>query len=100
VEQFPQAIEGGIDVAVYRSLRPLDHSITLQWVQKYVALYDEAEILKARDTTTRSRPANVKAFFDSQFKRIVPPEEVVAAAATHEPTRAIKSLPIDDPYGF
>ncbi|HUQ20220.1 MAG TPA: hypothetical protein VM099_11460 [Gemmatimonadaceae bacterium] len=100
VEQFPQAIEGGIDVAVYRSLRPLDHSITLQWVQKYVALYDEAEILKARDTTTRSRPANVKQFFDAQFKRIVPPEGVVAAASTHETTRAIKSLPIDDPYGF
>ncbi|HVD60309.1 MAG TPA: hypothetical protein VNC11_05500 [Gemmatimonadaceae bacterium] len=100
VEQFPQAVEGGIDVAVYRSLRPLDHSVTLQWVQKFVALYDEEEILKARDATTRSRPSNVKAFFEAQFKKIIPPEPAIAAASTHEETRAIRSLPIDDPYGF
>ena len=101
VELYPQSAETGLDVAIYRSLRPLDASITLPWIQKYVALYDEAELLKARDATTLARPANVKTYFESQFRRIVPPEPATAGAgAPGEGARGVRSLPIDDPYGF
>lgn len=101
VELYPQSAETGLDVAIYRSLRPLDPSITLPWIQKYVALYDEAELLKARDATTLARPANVKTYFESQFRRIVPPEPATAGAgAPGDGPRGVRSLPIDDPYGF
>ena len=101
VELYPQAAETGLDVAIYRSLRPLDPFITLPWVQRFVALYDEAEIIRARDATRRERPAKPKAFFEAQFRRIIPAEEAIAAAtSSREETRAVKSLPIDDPYVF
>jgi hypothetical protein len=101
VELYPQAVESGLDAAIYRSLRPLDPSVTLPWVQKLVALYDEADLLKARDATTRARPANAKTYFEAQFRKIVPTEPAIAAvAASREETRAVRSLPIDDPYGF
>lgn len=101
VERFPQAVESGLDAAIYRSLRPLDPSVSLAWVQKLVALYDEADLLKARDATIRARPASVKAYFESQFRKVVPTEPAVAAAAAaREETRAVRVLPIDDPYGF
>jgi hypothetical protein len=101
VERYPQAVETGLDVAIYRSLRPLDPSVTLPWVQRFVALYDESELLRARDATTLAKPANVKAYFESQFRRIVPTEAAIAAAtASREDARAVRALPIDDPYGF
>ena len=101
VEKFPQAVETGLDAAIYRALRPLDQAITLSWAQKMVALYDEADLLRARDATTRARPTNARAYFESQFRRIVPTEAAVGAmAASHEETRPVQSLPIDDPYGF
>lgn len=100
VEQFPQAVEAGLDVAVYRSLRQLDPAIALGWVQKFVALYDEAEVLKARDATIRARPADVKGYFEAQFRKIVPPEPAIAGVRAAEERRAVRSLPIDDPYGF
>jgi DNA helicase HerA-like ATPase len=101
VELYPQAAETSLDVAIYRSLRPLDPSITLPWVQKFVALYDEPEIIRARDATRRERPAKPKAFFEAQFRKIVPADEAIAAAtSSREEQRAVKSLPIDDPYGF
>jgi uncharacterized protein len=101
VERYPQATESALDVAIYRSLRQLDSSITLPWVQKIVALYDEPEILRARDATRRAKPANVMAYFESQFRKIIPSEPAIAAAAaTREVTRAVRSLPMDDPYGF
>jgi hypothetical protein len=101
VERFPQAAETGLDVAIYRSLRPLDPSITLPWIQKFVALYEESELLKARDATTLARPANVRTYFESQFRKIVPPEPATAGAGVvGEIGRGVRSLPIDDPYGF
>ncbi len=100
-EQYPQSVETGLDVSIYRALRPLDNSITLPWVQKLVALYDENDLLRARDATIRARPGNVKGYFESQFRKIVPTETAIAAAtASREETHAVRTLPIDDPYGF
>ena len=100
-EKYPQSVETGLDVAIYRALRPLDNSVTLPWVQKLVALYDENDLLRARDATIRARPGNVKGYFESQFRKIVPTEPAIAAAAaSREETRAVRTLPIDDPYGF
>ena len=100
-EKFPQSVETGLDVAIYRALRPLDNSVTLPWIQKLVALYDENDLLRARDATLRARPGNVKGYFESQFRKIVPTEPAIAAAAaSREETRAVRTLPIDDPYGF
>lgn len=100
-EKFPQSTETGIEVAIYRALRPLDSSVTLPWIQKLATLYDENDLLRARDATIRARPANVKSYFEAQFRKIVPTEAAVAAvAASNEETRAVRTLPSDDPYGF
>jgi DNA helicase HerA-like ATPase len=100
-EKFPQSVETGLDVAIYRALRPLDSSVSLPWIQKLVALYDENDLLRARDATIRARPGNVKGYFESQFRKIVPTEPAIAAAAaSREETHAVRTLPIDDPYGF
>ena len=87
---------GFVDSGLSKSKNVLDN-----WVQKIVALYDEPEILRARDVTTRAKPANVKAYFEAQFRRIIPAELAIAAASeSREETRAVRSLPMDDPYGF
>ncbi|HET9637073.1 MAG TPA: hypothetical protein VFP26_14185 [Gemmatimonadaceae bacterium] len=94
-EKYPQAADVSLDVAVLRSLRPLDPSITLPWVQEITALYTDDEVIKARNATLIARPENVKAYFASQFKRIVSAQSPVRPMAA-----SIKSAPDDDPYGF
>jgi hypothetical protein len=81
---------------VTRSLRLLDPAISRAYVQEFVARYDENDILRARNATVRMRPANVKAFFESQFKGHVPVVPVVPVTAA--PLRA--APPLDDPYAF
>jgi hypothetical protein len=81
---------------VLRSLRTLDPSITLGWVQDIVGLRDEEEIIRARNATLRERPADVKKFFLAQFRAVV-----AAQAATRVAAPApVRSAPGDDPYGF
>ena len=94
-ERYPQASEVSLDVAVLRALRPLDPSLTLSWVQDITALYTDEEVIKARNTTLLARPENVKAYFASQFKKIVSAQSPVRPMAA-----SIKSAPDDDPYGF
>jgi hypothetical protein len=94
-EKYPQAADVALDVAVLRSLRPLDPSITLPWVQEITALYTDDEVIKARNATLIARPVNVKSYFASQFKRIVSAQSPVRPMAA-----SIKSAPDDDPYGF
>ena len=94
-EKFPQASEVTLDVAVLRALRPLDSSLTLPWIQEVTALYTDDEVIKARNATLLARPENVKAYFASQFKRIVSAQSPVRPMAA-----SIKSAPDDDPYGF
>ena len=79
-----------------RSLRPLDPSISLEWVKRAIAGYDEHQVIRARNATLRQRPEKVQAFFESQFRRVVPGEAPPPVRA--EPV-AIKSHG-DDPYGL
>ncbi|HJP87019.1 MAG TPA: hypothetical protein VJ852_13600 [Gemmatimonadaceae bacterium] len=94
-EKYPQASEVSLDVAVLRALRPLDPSITLPWIQEITALYTDDEVIKARNATLLARPENVKAYFASQFRKIVSAQSPVRPMAA-----SIKSAPDDDPYGF
>jgi hypothetical protein len=94
-EKYPQASDVALDVAVLRALRPLDPSITLSWVQEITALYNDDEVIKARNATLLARPENVKAYFASQFRKIVSAQSPVRPMAA-----SIKSAPDDDPYGF
>jgi DNA helicase HerA-like ATPase len=95
VERFPQAVGVALEEAILRSLRSLDPSVTLQWVQEAVNIHEDADVIRARNATLRERPGDVRAFFKSQFRGIVPPQPVVRRAPT-----PIRSAPTDDPYGF
>jgi hypothetical protein len=94
-ERFPQAGDISLDVAVMRSLRQLDASISLDWVKRTIAGHEETDVIRARNVTMQTRPERVQPFFESQFRRIVPTD----APARQAPV-PIRSLPSDDPYGF
>lgn len=94
-ERYPQNSEVSIESAVLRSLRPLDSTITLAWVQEITALYTQQEVLRARNATLLARPDNVKAYFNSQFRKIIPVQGAPRPVAA-----AIRLVPEDDPYGF
>lgn len=96
VERFPPAAEEGLEVAITRSLRRLDPTITLAWVQDSLALAgdDEDEVLRARNRTLQARPEDVKSYFRKLLRKRVSPE----SASPRGPT-ALRSIPGDDPYG-
>jgi hypothetical protein len=94
-ERYPQAEEVTLEVAVMKSLRTLDPSISLDWVKRVTAGHEESTVIRARNITMQTRPDRVQPFFESQFRR------VVAADAPARPAAIpIKALPGDDPYGF
>ena len=78
-----------------RTLRTLDPSLTLGWVQDAIAHRDDDEVIRARNATLRARPDDVKAFFAAQFRRIVPPRQPARVA-----NAPLRTPPADDPYGF
>jgi DNA helicase HerA-like ATPase len=94
-ERYPQAEDLPLEGAVLRSLRTLDPSITLAWVQDQVALHDEKDVLRAVHAVRQARPSDVKGYFVSQFRTLVPSQPASAPAPT-----PLRSLPTDDPYGF
>jgi DNA helicase HerA-like ATPase len=94
IERFPQAEEPSLVEAVMRSLRTLDPSITLGFVEDVCLLHDEHDVLRARDATLRVKPDDVKAFFKAQFRK------TVQGAPENRPSRpALRATPVDDPYG-
>jgi DNA helicase HerA-like ATPase len=95
VERFPQATDSSLESSLLRTLRQLDPGIPLVWVQDMVALYDEADLIRARNATLQSRPKDVKAFFASKLRTIIPAQPAVAPAAA----TPLRGLPADDPYG-
>jgi len=94
-ERYPQSNEISIEAAILRALRPLDPTITLPWVQEITALYTEQEVIRARNATLLARPKDVRAYFASQFRKIVPAQPVQRPMAG-----IIRSVPENDPYGF
>jgi hypothetical protein len=95
VERFPQAQDVSLEGAVLRSLRTLEPSLTLAWVQDAIGIYSDDEVIRVRNATLRERPGDVRRFFKAQFAAIVPAQPIVRT-----PARAIKAAPADDPYGF
>ena len=94
-ERYPQAVDIDLEAAVVRSLRTLDPSITLGWVQDAVGIRGEEEIVRARNATLRERPSDVRKFFLVQLRPVA-----VAHTAVRSPATAVRSAPVDDPYGF
>ena len=94
-ERYPQAAEVSLEHAIVRSLRQLDPGITLGWVKDVIAIATEEEVIRARNVTLHARPEDVKTFFASQFRRIVPPRQAARA-----PAPPLRTTPADDPYGF
>ena len=93
-EMFPQAQDVGLSAALYRSLHALDSGVTMAWVKDMIDLYDEYELIDARNATTLARPANVRAFFQSRLKKIIPAESVTAERRP----APLRPLPVGDPY--
>jgi uncharacterized protein len=95
VERFPQAGEVPLVVAVTRSLRILDPTITLEWIKSVTELYEPEEVHRARLRTELARPPDVRGFFKAQFRAIV------STRATARPIASVpmRTLPVDDPYG-
>ncbi len=94
IERFPQAEEPSLAEAVMRSLRTLDPTITLGFVEDTCLLHDEHDVLRARDATLRVKPDDVKAFFKSQFRKTIP------GTPDQRPARPpLRPTPVDDPYG-
>ncbi|HEX5577881.1 MAG TPA: hypothetical protein VFX40_05855, partial [Gemmatimonadaceae bacterium] len=96
-ERYPQATDVTLENAIYRSLRELDPEITMAWVQQLSALYDEEDLLRARNATVLARPANVRAFFQSRLRTIVPIES--APSSGRPGSTPLRPIPIGDPYG-
>ena len=93
-ERFPQAVEVKFESAVLRTLRTLDSSLTLSWLQEAVGIHDEHEIVAARNKTMRERPADVRKFFQAQLRPIIAPSTPRSTAAP------VHTGPANDPYGF
>ena len=93
-ERYPQVQDLSLEMAVLRSLRTLDPSLTLAWVEDAIGIQEEEEVIRARNATLRERPADVRRFFELQLPRTVPSQSVVRS-----PGKAIRPAPHDDPYG-
>ena len=96
VERFPQAADSSLESSLLRTLRQLDPGIPLVWVQDMVALYDEPDLIRARNATIQARPKDVKGFFASKLRTIIPAQPVAAPVAA----TPLRGLPADDPYGL
>lgn len=95
-ERYPQAVDVTLDIAVHRSLRTLDSSITLNWVKDAIVLHDDGVVLEAMRAALRERPGNVKEFFQRRFRSVIKSQSTTRAA----PPAAIQAPPGEDPYDF
>ncbi len=94
-ERFPQAPETTMEASLYRSLRVLDPSVTLAWAKDLAALYDEDDLLRAKNAALLQKVPNVRAFFEKRLKKIIPAQNSSDSRTLPLPLRP---LPIGDPY--
>jgi DNA helicase HerA-like ATPase len=95
-ERYPQAADVSLEHAVLRSLRTLDPSLTLGWVREVIGIHEEDDVIRARNATLRERPTDVRKFFQTQFRTVVPSQPVSRAPMAPP----VRTAPADDPYGF
>jgi DNA helicase HerA-like ATPase len=74
MERFPQSAEVPLEISVWRALQSIDPSVTYEWVARTTSLYDEEEIVRARNRTMLARPADVKTFFSRALPSVVAPQ--------------------------
>jgi len=96
VSRYPAAQAPSLHAAVLRTLRTLDPSLTLGWLQDVTQLATDDEILRARNDVVRTRPADVRREFARHFRAAVAPRTAVRAEAPSP----LPAAPADDPYGF
>ena len=96
VSQYPQAAAPTLHAAVLRTLRVLEPSLTLGWLEDVTVLATDDEILRARNAMVRERPNDVRKAFASHFRGSVAPRSATRPAGP----APIAPLPSDDPYGF
>jgi hypothetical protein len=96
VSQYPAAQATSLHAAVLRTLRTMDPSLTLGWLEDATKLASDDEILRARNDVVRTRPSDVRKAFMAHFRAAVAPRTAVRANAP----APLPALPSDDPYGF
>jgi hypothetical protein len=96
VSRYPAAQAPSLHAAVLRTLRVLDPSLTLGWLQDVTQLATDDEILRARNDVVRTRPADVRRAFAAHFRAAVAPRTAVRPDAP----APLPAAPADDPYGF
>ena len=96
VSRYPAAQAPSLHAAVLRTLRTLDPSLTLGWLQDVTQLASDDEILRARNDVVRTRPADVRREFARHFRAAVAPRTAVRPDAPSP----LPAAPADDPYGF
>jgi hypothetical protein len=96
VRMYPAAQAPTLHAAVLRTLRTMDPSLTLGWLQDVTKLATDDEILRARNAVVRERPADVKKVFTAQFRSVAAPRTATRDAAPVP----LPVPPSDDPYGF
>ena len=96
VSQYPAAQTASLHSAVLRTLRTMDPSLSLAWLQDVTQLATDDEILRARNDVVRTRPSDVRKAFAAHFRAAVAPRTAVRAASP----APLPASPADDPYGF
>ena len=89
-----------LEHALYRTLRAVDPGVSIAWVRDLVSLYDETELIAARNAAMVAKPANVRGFFESRLRKKIPAQPAFNAGLTPRETIPARSLPEDDPYGL
>ncbi|MEO8945805.1 MAG: ATP-binding protein [Gemmatimonadaceae bacterium] len=93
-EQYPQGGEVSLDVAVYRSLRGRDSSVTLQVVQDSIGLHDEGDVLRALAVALKERGSDPFGTFKARL-----PKRITQSLKQRPQVAVLRSSPNDDPYG-
>jgi DNA helicase HerA-like ATPase len=96
VSRYPAAQSVSLHAAVLRTLRVLDPSLTLGWLQDVTQLATDDEILRARNDVVRTRPSDVRKVFAAHFRAAVMPR----TASRPQAPAPLPAVPSDDPYGF